>query len=54
MDDVYSAGALVSGDKMVESTLIGGDVAKWASVIILVIGSLLAVANLPVITWLNM
>jgi hypothetical protein len=53
MDDVYSAGALVSGDPMVESTLIGGDVAKWVSVGMLILGSLLALANLPVIQWLN-
>ena len=54
MDDVYSAGALVSGDHMVESTLIGGDVAKWIIVIVTVVGSILALAGLPIVEWLKL
>lgn len=54
MDDVYSAGALVSGDPMVESTLIGGDVAKWIIVLVTVIGGIMALAGFPVLDWLNL
>lgn len=53
MDDVYSAGALVVEDEVVRSSLIGGDVGKWVSVLIILIGSIAAVVGIPILEWLN-
>lgn len=54
MDDVYSAGALCSGDDVVKSSLIGGDVSKWIIALTIIIGALSLLVGFPFVKWINL
>jgi len=53
MDDIFSAGAICSGDDVVKASLVGGDVVKLALVAITVLFAILAAAGLPALSWIK-
>jgi hypothetical protein len=53
-DDVLAVGALASGDPVVQSSIVGGDVIKLILLAITWIGAVLALSGVPIVDWLKM
>jgi hypothetical protein len=53
LSDVYSAGAILSGDSGMQSTVVAGDVFTWITVILGVGGIILALLGAPFLTWIS-
>ena len=49
-EDIYGAGALCSGDPVVASSQVGGDLVKLIMIGVAIVFAILAVAGLPVAT----
>jgi hypothetical protein len=54
MDDVYALGAQASGDEIVKSSVMAGDVVKAIIMALAVATVFIALAGQPILTWLNM
>lgn len=54
MDDCFAAGAIVSEDEAVKSSMVGGDVIKLGIVACTIILMILGLAGFPVISWLKL
>ncbi|MEM2921702.1 MAG: DUF6754 domain-containing protein [Candidatus Bathyarchaeia archaeon] len=52
-DDIYAAGAICSGDPVVMSSVVGGDVVKYILIAVTLILTVIGVAGAPVISWLR-
>ena len=53
MSDVYSAGAIVSGDNMMISSLVAADVLTWISFALAIVGVVAGLAGLPFKQWIS-
>jgi hypothetical protein len=53
MDDVYAIGAAASGDDVVKSSVMAGDVVKFGLILLIIAASVLAATGLPVVSWLS-
>jgi hypothetical protein len=53
MDDIFSIGAMCSGDDVVKASLVGGDIVKMALVAVIILFTILAAAGLPVRNWIK-
>jgi len=52
-DDIYAAGAICSGDPVVMSSVVGGDIVKYLLIVTTLVLAVLSVAGAPVISWLS-
>jgi len=54
MDDIFSIGAICSGDDVVKASLVGGDIVKLALVAVTLLFIILAAAGQPATSWIKM
>jgi hypothetical protein len=52
MSDVYAAGAMLSNDEVMKSTLISSDIMTWVTLIMVVGAVILGIAGMPIVAWL--
>jgi hypothetical protein len=53
LSDVYSAGAILSNDSQMLSTLLAGDVFTWVVIAIGIVGVVLGLLGLPFLKWIS-
>jgi hypothetical protein len=53
VSDVYAAGAIVSDDEVMKSTLISADIMTWIAIILAIVSIALSAVGVPIADWLS-
>jgi len=51
--DLYSAGAIISGDSMMISSLVAADILTWIAFAVAIVGIVLGLAGQPFVKWIS-
>ena len=53
VSDLYSAGAIISGDNVLISSLVAGDILTWIAFAIAIVGVVMGLAGQPFVKWIS-